>query len=565
MKFIVLVLAIFFCVVSEVFAQGINTSGREFYTAFGPNSVYDPNVPGQFSVSIHAKRPTTVRIEVPTIGFFDTLNVQPDSLSVVYFPDGSGGNISVECIATMVNDRGRAVHITSDDTIEVVANSSKVFTGDAWQIYPSSSLGKEYYSVNYAEDPETGMISLPLTVGIIVIAATEDSTVIDIEPTDSCAYFLTKDPYHGLLYKGEVFVFAGDADEPYNDLTGSHIVANKPIVVLTGHQRVEVPTGYKEAQGTYSRDFLFEQAPPVNTWSRIISVAPFSGTSYPDVVRVISSADNNIITVNGIERATINKGEFFQLDTLSSGVTITGSAPILVAQYMHSEKNIAIASQSIGDPSLLLVRPLVIHPEPLQVIVPGVDRSDTSKNTISIVSTVNGLHTATIDGNTVSSAAITMPDGYHAYASVVVPGGIHSIQCSEPYSISVYGVQLLQSYAFTVPFDGANSPEKVDNSRSDILSGFSFGELYPNPASENDRSIDIAYNTQRTVRVSYTLIDSKGAVLSLGAKGIAAIGSGILHLELPAGLPSGRYIMRLDVEDMLSGVHSSYSRNLTRY
>jgi len=156
----------------------------------------------------------------------------------------------------------------------------------------------------------------------------------------------------------------GVASDFSNDLTGSLIESDEPIAVLSGHVRTEMPHDFRSEDdtSTTSRNHLVEQMPPVSAWGDSALVVPYAASSLPDLVRVVSSSDGNTISVNGAFAATLAAGDFYEITQVSGPLSVQGTSPILVGQFLHTSRynvyDTIPGQHSDGDPAYALVFPV---------------------------------------------------------------------------------------------------------------------------------------------------------------------------------------------------------------
>src|SRR5690606_32361317 len=149
------------------------------------------------------------------------------------------------------------------------------------------------------------------------------------------------------------------------DLTGSLVVSNKPIVVLSGHACGHVPT-------PCCCEHLVEQLPPTSRWGvhyNVVSVEADRsrqiGQDPPsDLVRIISANDNTNVTIKGEYRITTGSLASGQtqdiyldndrINSFGTEVEITADKRILVVQYARSGQH----RDHFGDPFMRVLPPV---------------------------------------------------------------------------------------------------------------------------------------------------------------------------------------------------------------
>ena len=144
-----------------------------------------------------------------------------------------------------------------------------------------------------------------------------------------------------------------------DDLTGSKIVSDKPITVLSGHQCGHVPPN------TSACDHMVEHIPPVENWGFRFVLAPLlerGGDGYC----FLASSDNALINVTcnneegiqqGSEMISLDEGEFVQtiIPTRRGFCYVEADTPVLV---MHYGLGHTYDSQVVSGPFATMVPPM---------------------------------------------------------------------------------------------------------------------------------------------------------------------------------------------------------------
>ncbi len=71
-----------------------------------------------------------------------------------------------------------------------------------------------------------------------------------------------------------------------NDLTGTRIVSNKPLTVLSGHQCAQIPSVRAFCEPIYV------QVPPTLNWGRVFFLAPFDGRTSNQFYKLVTSKNS---------------------------------------------------------------------------------------------------------------------------------------------------------------------------------------------------------------------------------------------------------------------------------
>ena len=209
----------------------------------------------------------------------------------------------------------KAIHLTSTKPINVYALNYSDSSADAALIFPTESLGKEYYTMCYT--PSFSMTSQgPNSKNSeFLVVAVIDNTLIEIIPsvvTDGGKPSDTK--FSITLNQGEVYqVQSANLQNliGQGDLTGSYIKSNQPIAVFSGSFSTSIPSG------VCCYDHLYEQIPPLQTWGKKFIAVPLK-SRYGDTYRILAAVDNTTVKIGNKPPITLNMGEFYEFVLLNS-------------------------------------------------------------------------------------------------------------------------------------------------------------------------------------------------------------------------------------------------------
>ena len=352
------------------------------------------------------------------------------------------------------------------------------YTNDASLLLPVSALGTEYIvasSPSAAAKTDTGTVGdIP---GLVAITATENGTSVTVV---SSAHVRAGNGF-GKLSPGQSQVFklnAGDvvqlltatptdgdvsgctpkmgggeyckATAAY-DLTGTKITSDKPIAVIGGHDCAFAPFDKPAC------DHLEETNFPLSTWgkSAIVS-APQSVTGSPtnsgvadgQLIRVISGADGNVITLDppipGANVGTLAKGQWVDLPQTNLDVMITGTGPLLVTQTMLGADIVDPgASQSRGDPSLSLAVSTAQYRSDYVFLAPATYIS----SFVNVIAPVGAV--ITLDGAPLTGPAPkAVGNSGYTVMRKAISGASHTLKGDKPFGAVVYGYGSYTSYMY---------------------------------------------------------------------------------------------------------------------
>ncbi|HET6512308.1 MAG TPA: IgGFc-binding protein, partial [Candidatus Kapabacteria bacterium] len=472
------------------------TSGREFWAVFPSiigNEDDDANPPKR-TLYIASRGRTKVKVKFERRPWEVNVVTVPGQVSVVELPSWG---VLRQTQFESVFDLG--IKIEAEDDITVYGFSHEGLSSDGWLILPKEALGQHYLvasqrnSMNYPQSWQDAF--KPRST--MVIMAVEDGTRIDFRLTaTSQSGNLMKDTlYTILLNKGELFpimardtgvqqrityplhnldcdpILDGAGNPIYGqqdmytssvlgadpDLTGSEVISDKPIVVVSGHERASTPDSnefnpervLRDCMLGISRDHLTEQMPPVELWGNeffVMASRQDRGRTREasDMVRIISATDNNVIEVNGVAIATLNARQYYQF---SSGALshVKTSQPALVVKYMKSMT--ARANHHMGDPDMTIVPP--VSNMSTAYTLPVVDnRLVFEEMYVNILVHDQGISSLRVNGKPPQTRPIKIANTEWSYYNEWGSPGEWRIECDLPCFAETYGYGYADGYTF---------------------------------------------------------------------------------------------------------------------
>ena len=344
----------------------------------------------------------------------------------------------------------KGIHLTATDSVNVYALNYRTQSSDVAVIYPTESLGKEYFAMCYTPNPTNTVESN----SEFLIVATENQTTINISPSvDTEQGKKANAKFSIVLNKGQLYqvqsmnrIISGQGD-----LTGSYIQSDKPIAVYSGNKSTAVPFN----GGT--RDYLFEQVPPTNTWGRDFYVVPLKNRSR-DTYRILAAEDQTVVTIEGLgQTITLDRGKFYEFNLNSNQPSrIFSSKKILLAQFCRSQR--ADENSGVGDPFMIILSPISqkVNDVTFEAYKTNLVRNIFFVNVITLSSEVGNTK---LDGVNVGAFFSNFPNGKYAYAQIPITAGTHRLQNPDKsggFLAYVYGFgdnNNTESYGYGVGFN----------------------------------------------------------------------------------------------------------------
>ena len=136
----------------------------------------------------------------------------------------------------------------------------------------------------------------------------------------------------------------------YSDLTGTKVVSNKPLTVISGHECANVPTHSRYC------DHISVQIPPTITWGQRFLLTPFGNRTVGQYYKMIAGRRN--VTVE----QTCVSGKYIME---KAGDSVTFFTTSTTYCYVESNKPVLLAQLALGgiidgtgDPTIAIVSPL---------------------------------------------------------------------------------------------------------------------------------------------------------------------------------------------------------------
>ena len=282
-------------------------------------------------------------IEAPGVGYYTSGNVTSDNEVIIHLP--------TTLIASSHNDQDKGIHLmTSSDRVTVIGQNVAGDSSDTFLSLPIMILCTDEY-VHYG-------ISVPtrsnLLHGYILVVGTEDNTVMKLTVTQPVTISVSNSTVN--LTAGTQYLFVINRLQTVliksvDDLTGTKIVTDKPVSVMSGHQCGNVPLNVNGC------DHLIEQVPPTTLWGRVYYTAPLA-TRRSYTIKVLAAYNSTVVDIycnNAKESYNISEGQSVSKTlSLQEYCAINCSKEVLVVQFSHGFSNDNDGDR-IGDPMMTLI------------------------------------------------------------------------------------------------------------------------------------------------------------------------------------------------------------------
>ena len=228
-----------------------------------------------------------------------------------------------------------------------------------------------------------------------------------------------------------------------HDLTGSRVIADRPVQVFGGHVCAYVPYTSEAC------DHLEVQVPPIQTWGKQFVSRPMTdgGGSGENLVRVVAAFDGTEVTVSppqgGIDTIVLDANRWVEF-MASSAFSVSGTNAIMVGQFLlgqfYPEPDAAR-----GDPAMTVLVPAEQYRKDYIFVTPSSYNAGTNGQSFMMIIRPPGT-VLTLDGNAVD--ATWESAGGREIGIVPVEGGTHTIAGDEAFGMIAYGLGSFTSYAY---------------------------------------------------------------------------------------------------------------------
>ncbi len=382
---------------------------RDFWLACPDILIGSPSDCAQ--IIIESEAPTDFTISFAADSWSET--VSPGSPVVWNLPESWVITSNME-----VEDKG--IHVTSvaaDLWVQFRVPQVASNNDDMYWAIPTGLLGTDYYVLSY-----TAMYLGHPEPSQFVIIATQDDTNVTIDSEYHDLFFVGLE--RGQTYQYQILG---------GDVTGTHIMSDKPIAVIAGIKHGYLPITAPAAET------IFEQMIPVRYWGKDYYTAPLLSPDCADRIRIIASQHGTRVWIyDGVTLVSDQldyPGEWLDID-VEEAAHITSDKPIGVAQYA---KGYSVAGK--GDPFEMLIIPTDKFRDDYRFYIPdGYDVGDPNGGAGSYV-TIIALTWETalsveVDGALMDGDWYRLPDVGRYVKKRMYPGE-HTITADSPIGVQL--------------------------------------------------------------------------------------------------------------------------------
>ncbi|MBL7745641.1 MAG: PKD domain-containing protein [Chitinophagaceae bacterium] len=451
----VLTLVLLLSGINESFAQDFSNKGKDFWVAYGYHQTMTGANGGSQNMVLYfaAEQVTNVKVEIPGLGYSQSYVVAANSV-VTSNPIPKIGAQDARLTSELGIPENKGIHITSDKPIVAYAHIYNQSVSGASILFPTNTLGREYYSVNYTNNSNTGNANC----WFYVIAADTGTTTVEITPSANTLTHPAGVPFTVNLTQGQVYNLMGQYSGFSGvDLTGSSIRsisttagACKPIAVFSGSGRINITCNGPSTSG--SSDNYMSQAFPKTAWGKKYLTVPAAGGNAFNIYRVCVSDPGTIVRINGVVTTLPLIGNFYyEIAATNQPQLIESDKPILVAQYFTSQNQCGNSTANqLGDPEVIYLSP--VEQNINKVLWNATPNFAIQQHNFNVVIPNSGtaLTSFRLDGIPVAPGSFLVHPQDPAYSYLVqnVTSGQHIIQSDSGFNAIAYGFGNAESYGY---------------------------------------------------------------------------------------------------------------------
>lgn len=439
-------LIVLFFLSFQLTAQDFSNKGTDFWLGYGYHVRYVTGNPvngQQMVLYIATEAVTNVTVSIPALGYTQTYNNIPANTIFTTNAIPKTGTQDARLTTEGISNKG--IHVTSDKPVVAYTHIYNSNVSGATLLFPTNTLGREYYSVNFTQFSNEGSSNCYF----FVVATDTGTTTVEVIPSANTQTMVAGNVYSYNLTQGQILNVLGTVSGNNGvDLTGSKIRtvstgtgSCKRVAVFSGSGKINI--NCPNNGGNSSADNYIVQAFPQTAWGRRYLTT--QTVNYPrSYYRVCVQDPTTVVKLNGTTLTGLVGNFYYQFEN-SMPNYIEADKPIMVAQYIPTQG--ACSGTGNGDPEVIYLSP--IEQNIAKVILNSTNNFQISAHYINVVIPTGGVSSFRIDGNVPTSSFIAHPQlaGY-SYLRQNVTAGQHIISSDSGFNAIAYGYGQAESYGY---------------------------------------------------------------------------------------------------------------------
>ncbi len=310
--------------------------GHEYFMTFHPTATDNDSLSGFYVYAI-SPSDVTLFLEIPALDFHIERNLKRNTLEKIKIPTEYALCNERGELEEPNNEQqypGRAIYIFSDDLIKLFGVAIQNGKCEIYKSEPTSSLGTSYTVSAWNKTENTSLNNNAYTS----IIAPYDQTMVRFtlggnENTTTPKGLEPGEDFDIHMDGGDVFQIPAIGEN--SDLSGSKIIANKPVTVISGNYSVNSSDGFRT-------NYTIEQNMAEFSWGKEYLITPIANDSTETKIRIFVKHKGTKIYKNGeviaeLENTNGLENNGWMTLSVKGAAKITSDKVINVVQYNISE------------------------------------------------------------------------------------------------------------------------------------------------------------------------------------------------------------------------------------
>lgn len=414
------------------------SQGTDFWVA----STYPFYTTDSFYVAIASEKPTTAYLEIPLIGYKDSVVLGYNQMKYILIPTSIRSSYYYYYSSGSNKIGQNGIHVTSKLPVRVYSFSAgRWYSCGATAVYPTKTQppGGIYYPYK-SRYYWSGGPSSNYKVFFFTVTAIDDSVIVNFKTKTTFMWNLP--PGNQLLLRRGQVVRIYTWVQGLDPTLSVEASPGKRIAVFTENF-------YDYAQsGCFQYDLMYEQILPSNVLGSDFILTPYMYHKKGYDFTITAMDSNTIVKKDGVPFDTLNSGEaYYGRIYTDSSVNITSDKPVNCWQ-----KNILDTCTSGGwgwfsGPSIMTISTSEQMISDATVSVP--ESSNFSDNYINIITSKFGRDSTWLDGNLLlpNEFVPILNSKFYLYRDTILRGN-HRITGPYGFISYIYGRGLYGGYAY---------------------------------------------------------------------------------------------------------------------
>jgi gliding motility-associated-like protein len=439
------------------FSQDFSNKGKDFWVGYGYHQVMTAGNGQEMVLYFAADLPTNVTVSIPGLGYSQSYTVPANSVTTsLPLPKAAGGT-DARLLNASTAPENKGIHIVADKPIVAYAHIYNQSVSGATILFPTNTLGKEYYSINYKNVSNTGGANC----WFYVVAADTGTTTVEITPSANAIGHPAGVTFTVNLTQGQVYNVMGELTSNVNPFTGEDLTGSvvrsiasgtggcKRIAVFSGSGRISITCNNNSS----SSDNYMVQAFPKTAWGKKFLTTTANAPNARNIYRICVSDPTTVVKINGvITGLPLLSNFYYELPIDNASNLIEADKPITVAQYFTSQG--ACSNGNTTDPEVIYLSP--VEQNINKVIWNATPNFNITNHHFNVIVPNTGTGVSSFKlrdaaGNLLVTNAFTPhPQAPNfSFLKQALPGsGVYSIESDSGFNAIAYGFGAAESYGY---------------------------------------------------------------------------------------------------------------------